>query len=122
MCIVFFTNYYISLQLLIKRGAEPDKKDCYGHTPLQWAKRSPIKLDRDLVKLLLERGSEAGDTETHQELLTWAADKGYKDVVELLLDKGAKTNLTDFSGHTPLSLAHKPGNIEIVNMLNMLKC
>ena len=107
------------LKSLMDKGAEPDKKDCYGHTPLQWAKRSPIKLDRDLVKLLLERGSEAGDTETHQELLTWAADKGYRDVVELLLDKGAKPNKADPDHHrqTPLHMAANKGHCHVVQLL-----
>ena len=41
-------------------------------------------------------------------------------MLQSLLDKGAKTNLTGFSGHTPLSLAHKSGNIEIVNMLEVV--
>ena len=36
------------VKLLMDKGAEPDKKDLQGRTPLQWAKRSPEKLDKDL--------------------------------------------------------------------------
>ena len=36
------------VKLLMDKGAEPDKRDLQGRTPLQWAKRSPEKLDKDL--------------------------------------------------------------------------
>ena len=46
-----------------------------------------------------------------------AAYKGHKDVVQLLLDRGAEPNMTDQNGMTPLSHAIQRGHTDIANIL-----
>ena len=47
-----------------------------------------------------------------------AAKKGYADVVTFLVERGAKVNITDTEGNTPLILIiHKTGNLEITGRL-----
>ena len=49
--------------------------------------------------------------------LHWAAFKGHKDVVHLLLDRGADPNIADHFGRTPLSKALGKGHLDIANIL-----
>jgi hypothetical protein len=49
--------------------------------------------------------------------LHWAAFKGYKDVVELLLINKADINARDDSGDTPLYYAAKFGHKEVIELL-----
>ena len=47
----------------------------------------------------------------------FAADSGKKDVVELLIDKGADINAQDFMGNTALCLVTEKGHKEIEELL-----
>ena len=46
-----------------------------------------------------------------------AAFNGLKDVVQLLLDRGAEPNISDQDGITPLSYALLRGRMDIANIL-----
>lgn len=52
-------------------------------------------------------------------MLVWmaAADRGRKDIVELLIAAGADLERTDNSGHSPLSHAAERGHKEIASVL-----
>jgi uncharacterized protein len=50
--------------------------------------------------------------------LSRAAEKGNKAVVKLLLKNGAQPDFEAADGHTPLSLALRAGNADIVQLLN----
>ncbi|RYP68603.1 hypothetical protein DL771_006575 [Monosporascus sp. 5C6A] len=52
-----------------------------------------------------------------QTLLSWAVEKGHKEIVQLLLDKGAEIDLKDSKSRTPLSWAAGKGHKEIVQLL-----
>ena len=49
--------------------------------------------------------------------LILAAAKGHQEMVELLLDRGAQVNATDYTGWTPLHAAIYGGHAEVVQLL-----
>ena len=50
--------------------------------------------------------------------LHWAALRGLKEMAELLLSRGANRFMVDKHGNTPLALADKKGNKELVKLLD----
>ncbi|MDR1236281.1 MAG: ankyrin repeat domain-containing protein [Holosporaceae bacterium] len=69
-------------------------------------------------KTLLGAAIEANNTEIVDILLNIAAGKGYsEDIVKLLLNEGASTNLKDSQEEYPLHLAVKARNLNIVRSL-----
>ena len=71
-----------------------------------------------VLEALLAQGvsTEAMDDQT-STLLHIAASKGYKDIVNMLLNKRAKIYAKSGDGTTPLHAAAKQGNPEVVNEL-----
>ncbi|KAI3327358.1 hypothetical protein HD806DRAFT_391073 [Xylariaceae sp. AK1471] len=49
--------------------------------------------------------------------LRWAAENGYVEIVELLLDNGADIAVTNIDGWTPLVAASTKGHIDVVRLL-----
>ena len=49
--------------------------------------------------------------------LRWAAFYGHKDIVDLLLNRGAKINPKEKGGRTPLYWAAKQGHMDVVDLL-----
>ena len=56
-------------------------------------------------------------TENHASPLIQAAFNGRKDVIQLLLDRGAAPNMADQDGMTPLSYALQMGHMDVANIL-----
>jgi ankyrin repeat protein len=55
---------------------------------------------------------------THKRTpLSWAAESGQREVVELLLEKGANPTSKDYSGQTSLHYAAKAGHNAVVSLL-----
>ena len=54
---------------------------------------------------------------TGRMALHWAADYGQTEVIEYLISKGAKVNLPDKHGITPLLAAVWEGHLEAVGLL-----
>ena len=72
-----------------------------------------------VVKLLLENGADC-DTRTRSygaTALQFAADRGYKDIVDLLLEHGTDVNRVDIKGRTAVYLAACQGYNAIVTLL-----
>ena len=54
----------------------------------------------ETVRTLLEAGASANvPGQHHMTALVWAAGRGYLDVVQLLLQHGAKVNINDKVSH-----------------------
>ena len=123
------------VQLLLERGANPNKASLSGNTPLLravWYGRAEV------VQILLEHGADpnkggphgygtplhpvagscytdmvletvlvrgAQDKNCECTLLHIAADYGLKEIVQLLLARGADPNKRNRWGHTPLKYA-----------------
>ena|GEM_PF-1334377 len=94
------------LQLLVEHGASLDLKDKSGETALFHASRHHLHLT-ECVRFLLERGSEpnlarpTGDTP-----LLMAVDRGYLDIVELLLKHGADPSVPNRYHVYPVDLCN----------------
>src|SRR3989442_1200196 len=58
-----------------------------------------------------------GKNEEGNTVLMWATKKGYKDIVELLLAKGANVHIRDNDDFTALMWAAWNGNKDIVELL-----
>ena len=96
------------VKLLLDAGADPNKANCEGDTPLIAAMKnpftveSPLYLERifgylekrtDTVRLLLEGGAEPNKANDGKSPLYWAVKRGQTQLVKLLLDAGAQSNV-----------------------------
>ena len=95
------------VQLLLDNGANQEKADHRGSTPLQLAAKAGHK---GVVQLLLNNGADPnranimGTTALHEAAgVHKKYNEAHKDIVKLLLDNGANPNQKDKSGQTPLS-------------------
>ncbi|KAF7891924.1 hypothetical protein EAF00_008226 [Botryotinia globosa] len=116
-------NSQETLKLVLERGASIDTKDSDGNTPLHDAVHHGKTLF--LGDLCMVDGLEVNATLPSGETsLHIAAEKGYAELVYILLRHKAAVNTRDTSGQTPLSLAAKSQCTEIVKILlkNGAKC
>jgi ankyrin repeat protein len=102
---------------LLDQGASPDVWNDAGATALMWSAG-----DLETVKLLVERGADvnARSNDARTPLLVAAGIRGNRDVVALLLDKGAKPSVKApwvVADMTPLGEAAKQGDETIVRLL-----
>ena len=109
-----FACYNSSLeivQVLLDHGAEADARDVDGRTPLHKVSQDlDIYLDEDsyhgpsiIARLLLEPGVDVNARDEDQATpLHIASNWGLADLVEVLLDHGARADAEDIWGNTPL--------------------
>jgi ankyrin repeat protein len=108
--------------LLVRSGADvhAKQKNKMGGTPLFWAAQNGYK---DLVALILEKSPGNGlECEDAWAVLSLAASAGHRDVVELLLSKGASANAKDNEGlgMTPLHFVARYGRGESGKVVELL--
>jgi ankyrin repeat protein len=99
----------------IKQGANVNKSDKMGNTPLHIA----TKMDAfEIIKFLIENGAEVnisnkkGNTPLHN-----ASKKKNIKIVRFLVDNGAEIDARNDENNTPLILATKRNNVEVVKFL-----
>ena len=75
--------------------------------------------DIELVRSLLDKGIgvDSRDDSIEKTALQYAAISGHRDIVDLLLAKGAETDAGAFQMGTPLQYACREGHEEIVELL-----
>src|ERR1700733_9411481 len=106
------------IQILLAKGADPKLTTKFGMTPVMAAAGLGTKEEDTTgrkktetqaissIKLCLDAGADVnaidnqGDTALHG-----AAQKGYDQVVQFLVDRGAKLDIKDKKGRTPLDAA-----------------
>lgn len=103
-------------KLLVDAGAEADRKDKEGNTPLLMASERGFT---DLVKYLASAGAsvEAFDGNFGCTPLHIAAAKGYSDLAEFLIGAGARVDAKDKRGSCPLDDAMMHGNMKIAGAI-----
>ncbi|XP_076323734.1 uncharacterized protein LOC143232334 isoform X2 [Tachypleus tridentatus] len=99
------------VRLLVKRGARVNVEEIHGYTPLAeavWYK------DVELVDILLKGGAKVVG---HHHLLHYCVMHRCPRLTHLLLQAGSFVNSRDDSGDTPLHLAVRASQVEIIEDL-----
>ncbi|MGB3788013.1 MAG: ankyrin repeat domain-containing protein [Phormidesmis sp.] len=107
------------VQALVSAGAEIDKLDSKGISPLM---RASSIGDFQIVDLLIESNSDINlitdcsdcDGET---ALTVAAQSGHATIVRLLLDAGARAGHQNRNGLTALDIAKRKNHADVIQVL-----
>ena len=104
------------MRLLLQHGADPNIATKEGSTalmaasginwiPAQTFTRSEAEYI-EAVKLCLERGAPVNATDSLQlAAIHGAADRGWTSIIQILADAGAKLDVADVGGRTPLTFA-----------------
>jgi ankyrin repeat protein len=107
-------------ELLFAHGMNPSQPDWLRITPLHYlAKKGNV----ETAGIFLEHGADlhARDEDICSTPLGWAAKFGQRNMVEFLLNRGARPNLPDdapdLAWATPLAWATGRGHAEIVDLL-----
>ena len=103
------------VEALLKLGADPNQADSGGATALMWA--IP---DRQMARVLLDHGANVNARSTslgRTPLLIAAASPGSVDLLELLLARGANLRAKDTAGYSPLAMAMRSADVEVLRWL-----
>ncbi|MBX3176515.1 MAG: ankyrin repeat domain-containing protein [Candidatus Hydrogenedentes bacterium] len=105
-----------AVQSLLRIGGDPTQVDSLNETPLHKAVREGHIAT---VAALLESCNVNAEGSMGMTPLHWACVTGNKDIVELLLTRGADPNKRDecIDGLTAAEMAEKLGYIEIVDLI-----
>ncbi|MCP3922889.1 MAG: hypothetical protein GY714_09915 [Desulfobacterales bacterium] len=105
------------LKLFIKKGADVNKKDDGGATPLHWACTREVSW-LDAVDILIKNGAVINSKDRlDNTALHYAATSAWPEIVHLLLRNGAKINGKNSAGETPLYLALRAHNFIMAKYL-----
>lgn len=105
----------VLLMIVKMPGIRPNSKNIDGSTPLI---RAADTNNVEAVKILLEKKVKIDATNDVGTALAYAAHKGHKEIVSLLIQANADVNkVSDSLGMTALKLAQQGGHAEIVEML-----
>lgn len=110
-----FNNREAALKL-VAAGAKIDVHDDYYRYPLHFAASTG---SLDLARALLDAGADINlrDASNGYAPLHWAVIYGHNLVVELLMEKGARTDVAINNGQTPLELAYEKKNVAVIRLL-----
>ncbi len=94
------------VQILFDCKADVNARAEHGSTPLGFALSGPHLSDARVVRLLLGHSADPNIQVLHGlTLLHHASKKGWIEVVHLLIEHGARVEVKDDDGKTPLDVA-----------------
>ena len=108
-----------TVQFLLGQGADVNAASRGGFTPLYLAVGND---NIDVAKLLLEKGAnlEALTGRFQSTALHNAVELGLAQMVQLLLNQGARTDVVDLRKQTPVDIAIKNGNQALVQIFSSM--
>ena len=103
------------VRMFVEQGADKDKGDSYGITPLYLASNNGFL---DVAQYLVEHGAtlDTADSGGWTPLIV-AASNGQREVCRYLLEQGADRDKATNNGYTPLHYAAFFGHLEIAILL-----
>ncbi len=109
------------IEFMVKHGADINKADSKGNTPLIIASSKELDKGENLIKCLIDNGADINkaDSEGNTPLIIASSkelDKG-EDLIKCLIDNGADINKADSKGNTPLIVASSKGCFGTVKLL-----
>lgn len=105
------------VELLLRNGAKVDKVDSGGYTALQLA---VIQRNLDIMSQLLDAGADPGTRSIPSSTSTplhEACERNYREIVDVLLTRGADINLVDSWSSTSLQSACYKGHYGLAEHL-----
>jgi len=104
------------LSLLLENGGDVNKPDGNGNLPMYYA---GMANSTDIARLLLEKGADinARDPSSGATALHLAVSYGRNTVVEYLAENGARLDVRNNEGQTPLMLARDRQAITLIDIL-----
>ena len=112
---VCFKGHALAFDLLVRWGANPNKKGGKFGVPINAAITGA---HRSIVKVLVRMGVNLAlqDSMGRTPLYT-AAMNGNSEIVDILIEAGAELTTSNKYGWTPLNLASDRGHLEVVRLL-----
>jgi ankyrin repeat protein len=118
-------EYKMLIELLLCRGANLNLKDNAGNSALFLASKDLLKENIQLIKTLIDFGADLNQRNAQGETpLLWAVKNinkqnhdEIKEMIELLILKGADLNVNCHCGSSPLMRALENDNTEMVELL-----
>jgi ankyrin repeat protein/outer membrane lipoprotein-sorting protein len=98
--------------LLVERGSDVNARDKFGRTPLILAAAYDLP---SIIEPLLARGTDVNAKDDWGDTALMNTQRG--DVGAMLIAHGAKVDIRDCAGQTPLTLAARCGESSLVRVL-----
>ncbi|RIL06773.1 MAG: hypothetical protein DCC75_10575 [Proteobacteria bacterium] len=101
------------VQALLKAGADPNGKTQSGQIPIQYALD-----DTELLQILLQAKADPNVVlASDSTLLMEAIQNSQTDAAKILINAGADTQRKDYAGNTPLDIAERYSQTEVVELI-----